>query len=290
MSIFKTVELPVPDLRNARLVRALVHSVNADRSAPPASGRPRSQLPAARAVPGLRARVPRRARIHLHRRRAAASSSPSAAVQAGRLEGDRAAEPGHVRQVVRQGRDARGAQDRRKLALRVVFGWEALNEKLIAAEHGVDDRALELVKVGAIRRMPTQVPVGPGFELRLVSVRGDAAESLLDRAPGRRTHACARRAARGGGGDPGRTGALAGAARRDRGRVVRRLPARADADDLKARGTRESASAPDTAAMGLLEKLRLTVRRRPSRAQWPTWRLPPMSRGCAARSRRCCRV
>jgi len=59
-----------------------------------------------------------------------------------------------------------------KLDVRVVFGWAALNEKLIAAEHGVDDRKLELVKVGALRNVD-EMPVSAGVELRLVAVVDD---------------------------------------------------------------------------------------------------------------------
>jgi hypothetical protein len=59
-----------------------------------------------------------------------------------------------------------------RLEVRVVFGWAALNEKLIAAEHGIDDRKLELVKVGALRNID-EMPVGAGVELRLVGVAED---------------------------------------------------------------------------------------------------------------------
>jgi hypothetical protein len=57
----------------------------------------------------------------------------------------------------------------KKLAVRMVFGWPALNEKLIAAENGIDDRSLELAKVGIVRNLD-EVPVGSELELRLVAV------------------------------------------------------------------------------------------------------------------------
>lgn len=59
-----------------------------------------------------------------------------------------------------------------KLAARAVFGWAALNEKLFAAEAGIDDRTLELAKAGVLRHLDT-VPVGGGSELRLIAVQGD---------------------------------------------------------------------------------------------------------------------
>jgi hypothetical protein len=60
----------------------------------------------------------------------------------------------------------------KKLTARVVFGWAALNEKLIAAEAGIDDRTLELAKGGVMGNLDT-VPVGRGSELRLIAVQGD---------------------------------------------------------------------------------------------------------------------
>lgn len=60
----------------------------------------------------------------------------------------------------------------KKLAPRVVFGWAALNEKLIAADAGIDDRSLELAKAGALGNLDT-VPVGGEQELRLVAVQDD---------------------------------------------------------------------------------------------------------------------
>jgi hypothetical protein len=61
----------------------------------------------------------------------------------------------------------------KKVTPRTVFGWAALNEKLIAAEAGIDDRILELAKLGAIRNLD-QAPMDSGTEFRLVEVQPDA--------------------------------------------------------------------------------------------------------------------
>jgi hypothetical protein len=60
----------------------------------------------------------------------------------------------------------------KKLTPRLVFGWAALNEKLIAAEAGIDDRSLELAKAGALGNLDV-VPVGGDKEMRLVAVADD---------------------------------------------------------------------------------------------------------------------
>ena len=57
------------------------------------------------------------------------------------------------------------------LTPRLVFGWIALNEKLIASEAGVDDVLLELAKLAVIRTSDT-VPLGTHHELRLLGVDG----------------------------------------------------------------------------------------------------------------------
>ncbi len=61
----------------------------------------------------------------------------------------------------------------KKITARVVFGWAALSEKLIAAAAGIDDRTLELAKLGAIRNLD-QAPIGAANEFRLVEARADA--------------------------------------------------------------------------------------------------------------------
>jgi len=58
---------------------------------------------------------------------------------------------------------------------RLVFGWSALREKLIAAEAGLDDHALELLKLAMMRNLPSS-PFARGTTLRLMD---SVAERLL---------------------------------------------------------------------------------------------------------------
>ncbi len=58
----------------------------------------------------------------------------------------------------------------RLLTPRVVFGWIALNEKLIAQEAGVDDVLLELAKLALIRTDAEGPGLSVGNELRLIGV------------------------------------------------------------------------------------------------------------------------
>lgn len=53
------------------------------------------------------------------------------------------------------------------LTVRLTFGWPAVREKLLAREMGLDDVALELLKLDMIRSLPS-APLAPGIELRLV--------------------------------------------------------------------------------------------------------------------------
>lgn len=55
---------------------------------------------------------------------------------------------------------------------RLVFGWTALREKLIAAEAGLDDGILELLKMGVLRNVPAP-PLSDRTELRLVDIEED---------------------------------------------------------------------------------------------------------------------
>jgi hypothetical protein len=55
------------------------------------------------------------------------------------------------------------------LALRVVFGWPALVEKILAAGNGLDDLLLEAAKVALLGRLAT-APLPGRRELRLVAV------------------------------------------------------------------------------------------------------------------------
>ena len=52
---------------------------------------------------------------------------------------------------------------------RMVFGWAALREKLVAAEAGLDDIELELVKITMLRSLD-DMPIGAETELRLVGI------------------------------------------------------------------------------------------------------------------------
>ncbi len=59
----------------------------------------------------------------------------------------------------------------RDLTVRLTFGWPAVREKLIAREMGLDDVALEMLKLDMIRALPL-APLAPGIELRLVQDLG----------------------------------------------------------------------------------------------------------------------
>jgi len=79
------------------------------------------------------------------------------------------------------GKDAPGAAATIGTTLRprVVFGWEALHEKLVASADGIDDVQLELAKMAVMRDLD-DVPAPDRFELRLLGTRGDdAAKELL---------------------------------------------------------------------------------------------------------------
>jgi hypothetical protein len=60
----------------------------------------------------------------------------------------------------------------KQLKPRAVFGWAGLNEKLIAAEAGIDDHTLELAKIGVLRNLDI-ARVGAQTELRLLGVKDD---------------------------------------------------------------------------------------------------------------------
>jgi hypothetical protein len=55
----------------------------------------------------------------------------------------------------------------KELTPRAVFGWEALHEKLVAAEAGIDDVELELAKIAVVRNLE-DAPLASNFELRLL--------------------------------------------------------------------------------------------------------------------------
>jgi hypothetical protein len=60
---------------------------------------------------------------------------------------------------------------------RLVFGWTALREKLIARQAGLDDGILELLKISVLRNVPAP-PLNDRTELRLIDVAEDG-ELLL---------------------------------------------------------------------------------------------------------------
>ncbi|MEP7301088.1 MAG: CpXC domain-containing protein [Caldimonas sp.] len=55
---------------------------------------------------------------------------------------------------------------------RLVFGWPALREKLLAGEHGLDDVAVEACKATAMRNA-AELSTSGDADLRLVEVKGD---------------------------------------------------------------------------------------------------------------------
>lgn len=55
---------------------------------------------------------------------------------------------------------------------RCVFGWLGLNEKLIAAEHGIDDVELEMAKLATLRALG-DLKLGADREFRLVGADDD---------------------------------------------------------------------------------------------------------------------
>ena len=66
------------------------------------------------------------------------------------------------------GAESLGAQ----LSARCVFGWGALNEKLLAAEAGIDDRTLELAKIAVMRSLDAMT-LGDDREFRCVGTTAD---------------------------------------------------------------------------------------------------------------------
>lgn len=60
-----------------------------------------------------------------------------------------------------------------KMAVRAVFGWPALVEKILARQAGIDDRTLEAAKL-AVMRTREETPLPGRVELRLVGeIEGD---------------------------------------------------------------------------------------------------------------------
>jgi len=61
------------------------------------------------------------------------------------------------------------------LTPRLVFGWPAAREKILANENKLDDVALELMKLALIQSLDNS-PMAAGNELRLETVEGDTLE------------------------------------------------------------------------------------------------------------------
>jgi hypothetical protein len=59
-----------------------------------------------------------------------------------------------------------------RLKQRITFGWGGLREKLVAAEHRLDDVTLELAKLAILRHSETS-PVSSETDLRLIDVEGE---------------------------------------------------------------------------------------------------------------------
>ncbi|GGH25035.1 CpXC protein [Cribrihabitans marinus] len=57
------------------------------------------------------------------------------------------------------------------LTVRLTFGWPAVREKILTREAGIDDVALEILKLDMLRNMEN-ARIGPGNELRLVGDMG----------------------------------------------------------------------------------------------------------------------
>ena len=167
MSIFQTLDVPCPTCA-AAVSFDLVHSVNADRRADLRQAIldrsfQRETCPSC----GMTFRVePEFTYINLKRGQYVAVWPISKRAQFKALEArSRAA----FDKAFGSGAPPEAQALGKKVAMRMVFGWPALNEKLIAAENGIDDRSLELAKVGIVRNLD-EVPVGDEMELRLVAV------------------------------------------------------------------------------------------------------------------------
>ncbi|MGM9485106.1 CpXC domain-containing protein [Roseateles sp. NT4] len=84
-----------------------------------------------------------------------------------------------AQQAFERGYGEEAAVDARELGAamqsRLAFGWAAFREKLLCAEHGLDDVALELTKL-AVMRAVEDMPLGDDMELRLTAATTDALE------------------------------------------------------------------------------------------------------------------
>ncbi|MEP6739031.1 MAG: CpXC domain-containing protein [Caldimonas sp.] len=69
------------------------------------------------------------------------------------------------------------------MSARIAFGWAAFREKLLAAEHKLDDVTLELLKFAVLRGLE-DAPVGDDIELRLSKVAATELELVWCSASG----------------------------------------------------------------------------------------------------------
>lgn len=167
MSIFQTLDVPCPTC-GAAVSFDLVHSVNADRRADLRQAIldrsfQRETCPSC----GMVFRVePEFTYINLKRQQYIAVWPFSKRAQWKALE---ARSQASYDKAFGAGATPEARALAKDVSMRMVFGWPALNEKLIAAENGIDDRWLELAKVGIVRNLE-EVPVGDEMELRLVAV------------------------------------------------------------------------------------------------------------------------
>ena len=149
MSIFRSVELPCPACQTP-VEFELVHSVSADR---------RPDLRDA-ILDGTSSARPARRANDVSRRPEFTYMDIGRGQYIGvwpvsrRGEWRNCADKTHevLRADPRQRATAEAQSLGKKLAPRVVFGWPALSEKILAREAGIDDRTLEVAKMAMLRR------------------------------------------------------------------------------------------------------------------------------------------
>jgi hypothetical protein len=77
-------------------------------------------------------------------------------------------------------RASEGAQEiGRDLKPRVVFGWPAFREKLVARELGLDDVTLELLKIAMLRGLDEPLPLSGANEVRLAEFDPETSELVV---------------------------------------------------------------------------------------------------------------
>lgn len=170
MSLFRTIEVPCPSC-NVPVSFDLVHSVNADRRADLRAAIlnrtfQQEKCPSC----GFAFRTePEFTYINLGRNQWIAVWPASKRARWSECER-------HSQQAYDKGFGQAAPPEAQELAKevrpRVVFGWAALCEKLIAHDAGIDDVTLELAKL-AVARNQDDSPLAGNVELRLLGVEGD---------------------------------------------------------------------------------------------------------------------